>query len=188
MKKTTLTLLALFAAATTYAQGSFLFGNRPSAIGGTGAPVGYAGDLAGANPAAGGPVDRVAGSQWLSQLVVAGVPVPGTINPFGSGGAAGFIPNSAVVLNGVSPGSTVAVQLAAWFAPLGADYSAAVAAGVGGVGLSNPVNVTLKEATDPTLNAPVGLQGFNIPSIVPEPSLAALGLLGASVLLLRRRK
>lgn len=174
MKKTIIALVATFAALGSFAQGSFLFGNRPSAIGGTGAPVGFLGDQRGSPGPAGPAVATVSGATWLSQLVVAGVPVPSTITSFGTGGAAGFIPNSAVVLNGVAAGSTVSVQLAAWYSGLGADYATALGLGIGGASISNPVNVTLKEATDPTLNPMTGLQGFSIAAIIPEPGIASL--------------
>lgn len=170
-------LTATLVAANVYAQGSFLFGNRPSAIGGAGAPVGYLGDPRPGSPL-GGAVASVSGPNWLAQLVVAGVPRPDTIVPFGTGAAAGFIPNTAVVLDGILPGQTVSMQLAAWHASLGPDYATAWALGIAGAGLSNPVNVTLKQPTDPTLNPMVGLQGFSIPTIIPEPLAASLLLVG----------
>jgi hypothetical protein len=44
------------------------------------------------------------------------------------------------------------------------------------------------DAIPPTVAANlVGLQGFEIP-IIPEPSIAAVGLLGASLLLICRKK
>lgn len=183
-------LTATLVAANVYAQGSFLFGNRPSAIGGAGAPVGYGGWHGWPLPGevTGGPVDRVSGPDWLAQLVVVGVPVPSTVVPFGTGSAAGFIPNSAVVLNGVAAGSTVSVQLAAWHVSLGPDYATALAQGLGAASLSNPVNVTLKEPTDPTLNPMTGLLPFFIAGLIPEPGIVSLGVLGLAVLALCRRR
>lgn len=165
----------LLAVPEVLAQGSFIFGNRPSAIGGTGAPVMVCVE---------GGVMPAIGPDWLAQVVVAGVPVSETIVSFGRGAAAGFIPNMAVRLEGASPGSTVSVQLAAWHSGLGATYAVALAQGIGGAMASAAVNVTLKEPTDPTLNPMVGLQPFMIftPACIPEPGLPALAALGIFVL------
>lgn len=178
----------LLAGLTAGAQGSFVFGNAASAVGGTGAPVGFLGDLRpGAPP--GGAVDRVAGNQWLAQAVVAGVPLGGTIQPFRTGGAAGFLVNQNVIVPGIPGGTTVSIQLAAWWAAWGGDYATALAnsGGLGGVGLSAPVNVTLQEPPNTPLGL-VGLQGFTIPWIIPEPGFASLGALGAVVLFLRGKR
>lgn len=188
MKTIVIATLSILASLAAYSQGSFVFGNAASAVGGTGAPVGFLGDQRGGAPA-GGAVDRVAGNQWLAQALVAGVPVASTIQPFRTGGAAGFLVNQNTVLNGVAGGSTVQIQIGAWWAGWGADYATALAnsGGLGGVGLSAPVSVTLQEPPNAPLGL-VGLQGFSIPAIVPEPGIASLGLLGAAVLFLRRKK
>ncbi|MFN0069627.1 MAG: hypothetical protein ACKVYV_18575 [Limisphaerales bacterium] len=188
MKKTLVGLAALLASLGVFAQGSMIFGNTPATLGNsTGAPVGFLGDLRPGAPA-GGNVARVSGNTFLSQLIVAGVPVAGTIQPFRTGGAIGFITSTTVSFAGVSAGSTVQTQLAAWVADLGADYATALAKNLGGTGISNSVGVTLVEPNNPAQPAMVGLNGFNIAAVIPEPSLASLGLLGAAVLFLRRKK
>lgn len=189
MKTIIVVAAGLLAGLTAGAQGSFVFGNAASAVGGTGAPVGFLGFHWWTGPAAGGAVDRVAGNQWLAQAVVAGVPLAGTVQPFRTGGAAGFLVNQNVIVPGIPGGTSVSIQLAAWWAGWGADYATALAnsGGLGGVGLSAPVNVTLQEPPNAPLGL-VGLQGFTIPWIIPEPGFASLGALGAVVLFLRGKR
>lgn len=188
MKTIAAVVLSALTSLSAYSQGSFIYGNAASSVGGTGAPVGFLGDQRPGAPA-GGPVDRVSGDNFLAQVIVAGVPVPGTVQPFRTGGAAGFLVNTAVVLSGVAGGSTVQVAIGAWWAGWGADYAAAVTASGadGGIGLSAAVPVTLAEAPTPPVGM-AGLQPFSISAIVPEPSIASLGLLGAAVFFLRRKK
>lgn len=188
MKTTVIAVLSVLASVSAFAQGSFIFGNASSAVGGTGAPIGFLGDQRAGAPA-GGPVDRVAGNQWLAQAIVANAPVASTIQPFRTGGAAGFLVNQNTVLSGVAGGSTVQIQIAAWWSGWGADYATALAASgnMGGVGISAPVTVQLQEPPNAPLGL-AGLQGFSIPAIVPEPGIASLGLLGAAVIFLRRKK
>lgn len=169
-----LALLALAPAAP--GQGTFIFGNRPSAIGGTGAPVGFLGDQRPGSPFS-GPTASVTGSAFLAQPIVNGVPIE-PIVPFGTGGAAGFIVSQIVALPDHPPGTTVQVQMAAWVAALGPTYASVLAMGIGYTGISNWVNVTLSHPIDPNQAAMTGLQGFNIYTI-PEstrPALAAAGL------------
>ncbi len=96
-------------------------------------------------------------------------------------------PAAAIAVPGVAAGSQATLVMRAWE---GASYEAAVAAG-GLYGQSAPFTITLG-GTPPT-GAPLpdtpllGLQSFMI-GIFPEPSTLALGLLGAAVLLCRRRK
>lgn len=189
MKKASLSLLlaaGVLAGPGAAGQGAFIFGNRPSAIGGVGAPVGFLGFY---HPGFShiGAIERVPGTDFLAQLVVNGVPRPDTITRFGAGGAAGYIPNSMVVLDGHAPGTTVSVQLAAWYAGLGADINSALATGWGGATLSNPVNVLLKDPADMPLNSMIGLQPFMISGIFPEPDIASLAMLGLAVFALCRR-
>ncbi len=75
----------------------------------------------------------------------------------------------------------------AWASELGSSYAAALAAGIGGTGTSLPV--TVNAAAPPATPTPLAaLQAFTISPIIPEPGIASLGLLGAAVLLLRRKK
>ena len=95
----------------------------------------------------------------------------------------------------IAPGTPVFVELACWYNGGGAvSYSTAAVAGVphgegsvstseatlGGQGASGP------PATAPNL-AGLGLTSFDLVT-TPEPSTIALGVMGASALLFRRRK
>jgi hypothetical protein len=95
----------------------------------------------------------------------------------------------------IAPGTSVYVELAAWYNGAGAtSYATAFAAGspvgegdistaeatLGGQGPSGP------PATAPTL-AGLGLTSFDLTTPTPEPSTIALGVMGASALLFRRR-
>lgn len=88
-------------------------------------------------------------------------------------------------------GEPAAYQVRAWDNKGGTitTWAAALAAsqrGETGAGFSDVIGVTLTTPPDATRNL-LGLQSFNL-TIVPEPSLIALGALGFGALLLRRRK
>lgn len=159
-------------------QGTFTFGNRPSVIGGTGAPVGFLGDPRPGSPL-GGP-GLLWGNAFLAQPVVSGVPIE-PIVPFGTGAAAGFIESQIIVLQELPPGTPVQVQMAAWFADVGPTYSAALAFGFGHA-VSSPVTVHLSHPIDPNQAPMIGLQPFSIPTL-PEPSLSTFMVAGLAVLL-----
>jgi hypothetical protein len=87
--------------------------------------------------------------------------------------------------------ATVSLALAAWYNGNGAT-SYATATGPKGTDDSVPASIVLNSATatPPTLDG-TGLVSFDLvsPSLVsPEPSTIALGVLGASAFLFRRRK
>ena len=89
-------------------------------------------------------------------------------------------------------GATVYVSIAAWYSAGGAQTLAqAAAAGVpeGDDGISAPIALNTAISVPPDLSAS-GLQSFDliVPATVPEPSTIALGVMGASALLFRRRK
>jgi hypothetical protein len=98
--------------------------------------------------------------------------------------AAGYVANSTVSI----PSSLIAtdgkawVKMAAWEAAGGTSIEAAQAAGKK-YGWSLPIQVTPTSPPAAPANL-VGLQGF---ALIPEPSIMALGLLGAAALLIRRR-
>lgn len=183
MKSTVLALTALFAAGSAFAQGTINFATRVT--GQVNAQVFYG--------APGGPTSP-AGADYSAQLYV-GAPggalaAVGSAVPFRGDAGIGYITSGGkVTVPGIAGGSQAAVELRAWKTSLGASYEAAVAAG-GGVntGASAPITITLGGGgTPPAPDANlVGLQGFVIP--VPEPSIAALGLLGAGLLVIRRKK
>jgi len=89
------------------------------------------------------------------------------------------------VIPGTTPGGSASFVLRAWKTSLG-TFDAAKASGAN-FGESAPVTVaSLGGGTLPQANL-VGLAGFTVLT-TPEPSILALGVLGASALLLRRRK
>jgi hypothetical protein len=104
---------------------------------------------------------------------------------------AGFVvaPASDPVVTGSAYGGTVTLQAVAWYNN-GGQYGTLAAAEAANVptGESTPFNVTL--AGSPTASDPVltGLTSFDLTTTsTPEPSTIALGVMGASAFLLRRR-
>lgn len=181
MKQIVITLAALLAAASAFAQGTVNFATRVT--GSLDAPVTYRG------AAADGSVwgQLYAGAPG-GALAAVGVPVE-----FRTGAGQGYITaGGAVAIPGVAGGSAAQVRLVAWDKSLGNDYAAAKAQGQGGWGESGIITIAATGnpgATPPTTAANlVGLQGFEVATLVPEPSIAALGLLGAGLLLFRRKK
>jgi hypothetical protein len=87
-------------------------------------------------------------------------------------------------------GATVYVELAAWYSGGGAtSYAAANGSPEGADGVSSAITLNTSTSLPPTL-AGSGLESFDLsaPVVVPEPSTIALGVMGASALLFRRRK
>ncbi len=108
--------------------------------------------------------------------------------PFRSDAGAGYITAGGTVeIPGTTVGGSGQVKLVAWYASQGATYADAVAKGQGNFNESAVLTVASLGGgtTPPALLA--GLQGFAV-SVVPEPSIAALGLLGAGLLLIHRKK
>jgi hypothetical protein len=162
------------------AQGTLTFWNAPTAtLTPEGAPVT---DIDGAT--------RLAGAGFFAQLYASPVNDEGSLFPIGvpvpfrTGLAAGFVVSSQVAVPG-SPAVTYAfVQMRAWenLGGSAATYEAALASGLKS-GKSNIIQVGPLGGIcfgcpiiDPTL---VGLQPF---SLVPEPSITMLSLLGGLVI------
>jgi len=169
------------------AQGALTFANR--VVGVIDAPVTYLGDVRPGAPL--GSAALAAGPNFLAQLAIV---IPGVLDPhltppqpFRTGSAAGYVSATAVTVPGVPGGTTVTVTMLAWAAELGSSYSEAVAKGIASFGQSSPINVTLVEPPG-VPSFLVGLQPFNIAAIIPEPSAGLLGLAGAGMLLLCRRR
>jgi hypothetical protein len=183
MKHILITLAALFAAASAFAQGTVNFQTRISGV--LDAPVRYeVGNALAGNTFWG---QLYAGASG-GALAPVGIPVE-----FRNDAGIGYITaGGAVPIPGVAGGSPAQVQLVAWHKDLGNDYAAAKAAGMGGWGESTVITVAATgnpDAVPPTTAANlVGLQGFTVSTLIPEPSMAALGLLGAGLLLIRRKK
>lgn len=118
--------------------------------------------------------------------------VPGSTTTFNTSNTrlAGFFNPIATdpQVPGATYGGTVTVQARAWYSGAGqfATYEDAVA-GNAPTGVSAPVNDVM--AANPTvLDGPAPLQSFDLTTTTPEPSTIALGIMGASAFLIRRRK
>lgn len=174
MKHIALTLTALFAAASVFAQGTVNFVNR---IPGTlDAPVTSGGALVGSDYWA----QLMAGPAG-GALALVGSPVE-----FRNAPANGYVLASTVAIPGVAGGSPVDVKMVAWAKSLGNTYPGDGLDFTGSSAVINVASTGNPSATPPSTPANlVGLQGF---AIIPEPSMAALGLLGAGLLLIRRKK
>lgn len=176
MKSTLLALAALLSAGSALAQGTINFTTLSSSAG-INAQIKVQEPGQAAVP--------VAGPEWNGQLLFA--PAGGAFKavdvaqPFRTGAAAGYILKGAVTVAGVAAGTAGQATLIAF---KGASFDAAGAYR----GESSAIPLTLGGVgTPPSLPANlVGLQGFTI--VVPEPSMVALGLLGASLLVIRRKK
>jgi hypothetical protein len=105
----------------------------------------------------------------------------GMWNPAGANGIASF----------GTPSEAVTVAIAAWNNKGGQDatLAAAEADPTGAWGFSNTANTTTGggSAGSPT-GLPTSLESFSLATPTPEPSTIALGVIGASALLFRRKK
>lgn len=194
MKKITILAALTTVAVGAYAQGTLTFSNRPAYVGGSAA------ENAVVTRGVPNVVDgtRLSGDAYKVQLYwAAGANAPESSlqaigNPlsFATGGAAGFFGPEVITIP-VAPNSTITVQVRAWNSAGGATYEAAnanLASGITGV---SPT-FTITGLGDPNAQPPgvpaniTGLRSFFV-TPVPEPSVVALGLLGAGLLFLRRR-
>jgi len=132
---------------------------------------------------------KLAGDKYKAELLVgssASSLTPVATTTFSTTpSAAGLFLGGTVVLAGQAGGTTPFMQVRAWDTTTGATYAAASIKGAGavftlGAKLGDP------SAVPPT--TPPALQGMASFSLVPEPSVIALALLGGAALLLRRRK
>lgn len=190
MNKTLITIAALFAAASTFAQGTLLFNTKSGTA--VNAQVTYA-----------GPPVINANGDFLGQLYWSNVGAntwsPVGANPLSfiaSGAGQGYIIGGSQSIPGKGGGDKVDLQFRGWAGATIAGGSASwpgPATGGTGPGYAstalNNFGLGGDVAGQPPVPAPLlnGLQGFQIPT-VPEPSFAALGLLGAGLLLIRRKK
>ncbi len=181
MKHCLVTFSALLLAASAYAQGTVNFVNR---ITGTlDARVFYA-TATDPMPADGTYQAQLFAGPVGGALAAVGAPIAFRSTP---DAGKGYWVGDARTIPGVAEGGTAQVRAVAWLTSLGNDYAAVKAAGMGGYGESAIVTVTTGGGLTPP--APmVGLTGFTVSAVIPEPSIAALGLLGAGLLLIRRKK
>jgi hypothetical protein len=104
---------------------------------------------------------------------------------FGTGNFAGtFAPSSSVPVPGVAAGAVAFLQVRVWNNQGGSitSYDNALIRNESVV-----FQVTLADALAPSLPILAGMNSFAL-TVVPEPSVVALALLGAGALFLRRRK
>lgn len=181
MRQTFLTLATLAIAVSAVAQGTVNFTTRSGTS--VNAPVTYpwGGLVSGTGNAA--VLGQLYAAALGATLVAVGNPVP-----FRSDVGAGYITAGGTVeIPGTTVGGTGQVKLVAWFANVGASFAEALEKNRGGFGESSVLTVHgLGGGTTPPALLE-GLQSFVIGD-VPEPSIAALGLLGAGLLLIGRKK
>lgn len=175
MKKLLVTLAAVLVSASTFGQGTILFNNRPST-----------GDARVTRPDGTG-----AGAGISAQLFLVGAGgtltalTPATTFRTTSAAAAFFVNPVTVTVPGIAAGNPATVRMRAWE---GANYDGSLLRGE-----SNDITIAGLGGTPAGGGAPIpdpgldGLQGFAL-QVIPEPSTLALGLLGATALLFRRRK
>jgi MYXO-CTERM domain-containing protein len=188
MKKILLIALMAFAGAGVYAQGNITF----STLGATVQPTVITTET-------GAP----AGAGYMAALYFAPSGVTDASMFMQAGPSANFVASTGLLSAGTrtapteAPGGDGNFQIRAWATAFGATYEEAVAAGgVAGESAIIPSGTALTTGTPPptptslvaAANAAGLPLGFQMTS-VPEPSVIALGLLGAGALLaLRRRK
>jgi hypothetical protein len=176
MKKLLIALAAVAITASSYGQGQVVFANRVTGV--FDAPVYVDGTQNGP------------GADWSAQLYLQGADqsltalTPATtFRPAGTGAAAiadrYWIPVT-VDVPGVASGANATFVARAWLTS-GGTYDTST-----GKGESAPFTVAVGGGTLPPANLTT-LQGFTV-SVIPEPSVIALGVLGAGALFLRRRK
>jgi hypothetical protein len=181
MKKLLIAIAAVMVAAATYGQGQVNFSNRVGAEG-LDAPVLVLGTQNG--PGAG----------YSAQLFLADA--SGTTFTALDPASTFFAPTATaptrdrywqgttVTVPGVTSGNAT-FRVRAWETAAG-SFDAASKSTTFGFGESANFQAEVTTAPNPP-KALVNLQGFTV-TVVPEPSVIALGVLGASALLLRRRK
>lgn len=189
MKHCLVTLAALLVAASSFAQGTVNFNNKAGTA--VDARVFYA-DTAGPTPAGADFVAQLYASAPNGTLAAVGVAVPFRASGAGMGYINPASQDLTRTIPGVAENATAQAKMVAWKSVINgvtvSTYEQAVALKQGGFGESAVIPGLL---TGGGLNPPtnlLGLQGFTISQVVPEPSIAALGLLGAGLLVIRRKK
>ena len=135
-----------------------------------------------------------ASTDWMAQLLLdEGGSLTAVGNPANFlQSAPGYFNGGVVTVTQVPPGGNGTFRVFAWDGASGqTTYAAAIAAWNSGViraGYSNPVTILTGGAGTPAAppGALVGLESWSA-TVVPEPSIILLGLMGAGTLLLRHR-
>ncbi len=188
MKKVLIIASLLVATVGVLAQGTINFATKVTA----------SGIAALATDISGGGAGVLIGSAYLGQLYAGATadslaPIAGTAVAFkvsiSTGAGLGWLSGGAVSTP-FAPATGGYFQVRAWLASSGASYEAALAAN-GVTGFSNIIHLTALGDPNavPVPGFPVdmvGLTSFTVQG-VPEPSTLVLGVLGASLFLLRRR-
>jgi hypothetical protein len=211
MKKLVLVGLSLISGVALFGQGLINFNNRVTGAGGVVAPV-YGPQAGSPTQVIQGNATTNGGNQTYTGPLLLGTGFTAELwgGPAGTAEGslvlisdvrfrtttsfAGFIqpPASAPSVPGVPGGSQATFQLRAWDNQGGTltSWAQALAAwqagstALGSSSLFTPPALVEPPGTPPNL---VGLTSFNL-TLVPEPSVIALGALGLGALLLRRRK
>lgn len=114
--------------------------------------------------------------------------VPGSVKPFNTGGAAGFVTTSAVTIPGIDAGLTCRFQIRAWDNASGATYELATIRGASEIVTSGQLGGVNAQGTLFPINPDsTGWTAFNI-HVIPEPSTFVLAGLGAAALVIFRRR
>jgi hypothetical protein len=187
MKKTLLTLaLATLSAVASFAQGTITFNTGTLTRARWEDPVSHAMVVV----PAGAPLNYgVFWGQAADALVLNDGPI-GTAHATTPGAIQAA---SLYAINGGVPGSTVFMRIAAWTSSFGRDAAAAKGTVGAHYGETAVRSIALGPETGPgtliwsTSNQTL-FQPMQIPIVVPEPSVIALGVLGVGALLLRRKK
>lgn len=183
MKKIlTIVAAAVLVSFSASAQGTITFNNRITGV--VDAKI-FAADGVTGLAGTGFSVELYAGASGStldSQMVATGI-----VSTFRTGAAAGYFTSLGdVAVPGFAGGSVVAVQLRAWDNQGGTITSYGAASIRGASAIFNTAGPLGGSGNPPATAAT--LQGLTSFSIVPEPSVIALAVVGAGALLLRRRK
>lgn len=217
MKKIALTISALAVATGAYAQGVINWSDEVNNFSITVWSPQYTGAPA-MNTLGNSPIDTPAGTgvytgtplptsgyeiglyvgttpSAVATALTSGTPV--ATDDFSAGyGGWDFSGSLPATVNGLAPGSSVYVALAAWSTATGAPTSYAAALANGDLAGASVVSTGTVELGGPNPPNPpitagnlagVGITDFTVGS-VPEPSTIALGVMGASAFLMRLRR
>jgi hypothetical protein len=190
MKKLAILLFAAAVASTgsALAQGTVVFNNASSSLVRVNDPVAGTAVPIGATSGYGGLlVGLFWGAQGAAEGSLVQIGATTSINPI----AGRYSGGQRVTGAGTAAGATGTFQIRAWSADLGADWAAASTSGATGwIGKSALFDSATGGAGSPASPAvPLAntVPGFAV-TLVPEPSVVALAVLGAGALLFRRRK
>jgi hypothetical protein len=144
-------------------------------------------DIDGTTPLSGATfLAQVYGGADAGSLTALGAPVA-----FLTGASEGYFFSGTLTVPGVVGGGVATIVVRAWNAAGGATYEQASATIGARAGESNIFTVTTGNpaGSPPTSPAALaGMESFNLVTVVPEPSIIALGLVGCGLFMLRRKK